>query len=160
MAIPLVKWKYWNHRSNCGRKGVLSLTFDQYKKKLDEAGIDAKDIGLEKGKYQLARYDDKGDYTPESCRFVTKEQNYIEQITNGGFKAGVAKKIGRTKKNHQGVAEMARKKSKPFAIKNPHGVVIEGQNLSEFCKKNNLNQGNIWCVINGLKQSSKGWTKC
>jgi hypothetical protein len=158
MSIPLVNWKYWTHRSNCGRKGVLPLTLEQYKEKLSEAGISAEQIGNIKGMYQLSRYSDRGNYTPDSCRFVTKEINYAEQILNGGIARGAIKKTGRNKYNHSGIAIMAEKKSKPFIVVNPKGMVIEGKNLNEFCKQNKLNQGCMFCVINGLKKSYKGWT--
>lgn len=159
MAIPLVKWKYWTHRSNCSRKKVSPLTFDEYLLKLEDAGIRAEDVGATKGKYQLSRYTDSGDYTPESCRFITKEQNYSEEIKNGGIENGAEKKRGRTKHNHSGIAEMAEKKSKEFSIRSPKGDIVSGKNLFQFCKDNGLNQGNVWCVIKGLKHSCKGWIR-
>lgn len=42
---------------------------------------------------------------------------------------------------------------------NPNGqiLIIDGT-LTEFCKKHNLNIGNVSCLINGKKKSYKGWT--
>lgn len=159
MSSSVEKRKYWSHRSNCGRKGVKPLSFDEYIKKIEEAEICADQIGVKNGDYQLSRYDDTGDYTPDSCRFITKEENLKEEIKNGGTARAAEKKRGRTKDSHPGVMAMSKKKSKEFSVKNPSGEIISGENLKEFCVKHGLNQGNIWMVIAGRKTSSLGWTK-
>jgi hypothetical protein len=53
---------------------------------------------------------------------------------------------------------MSERKKKPFKIIAPDGTTIEGVNLTAFCKAHGLNQGGLWCVINGSKKSHKGYT--
>lgn len=159
MPIQIEKLKYWAHRSNSIKKNVAPLTYEQYLLKIKDAGISAHDIGNKKGKYQLARYGDVGDYTPESCRFITKEKNMLELIENGGFVRGAAKKKGRTKLDHPGLKLMSEKNSKPFIIKSPSGEIFSGKNLHQFCKDNGLDSGNMNRVLNGIKKHFKGWTK-
>lgn len=156
-AITKKKWR--NHCNNCFNKGVRHLTLDEYAQKLEEAGITAAKVGLTRGSWQLARYTDQGDYTPTSCRFLTKEENFAEMLKNGGRARAAATKTGRTKLTHPGLAEMAKKKSKPFSFKSPDGVVHSGENLAQFCKDRGLNQGNMWMVLTGRKASNCGWTR-
>lgn len=47
-----------------------SLTFEQYLNKLSEAKIVPTDVGNRKNQYNLARINDEGPYTNESCRFI------------------------------------------------------------------------------------------
>lgn len=54
---------------------------------------------------------------------------------------------------------MSVRKRKPFRICGPDGLVIEGENLTQFCKTHGLNQGRAWQVINGQAVSHKGYTK-
>ena len=61
------------------------LTLAQYFQKLTEAGITIFDLGNVSGTYQLARYNDEGPYTNESCRFVPIEVNFSEQTRTSPF---------------------------------------------------------------------------
>jgi hypothetical protein len=79
-------WKYWmGLQGNCcrkydrtGRKVNRTLTVEQIEILLDLAGITIWDVGKKKGQYNLARYEDLGDYAWGNCRFVTKEENLNE----------------------------------------------------------------------------------
>jgi len=51
------------------------------------------------------------------------------------------------------------KKSKSFKLLSPQGQIVEGINISKFCRENNLHVGNMWQVINNKRKSNKGWTK-
>lgn len=68
-----------------------SLTLEQYFTKLSEAGITVFDLGNRLGCYNLARYNDEGPYTNESCRFVRVEQNLGEQLKTPIFDKMIAK---------------------------------------------------------------------
>ena len=59
--------------------GKDDLTPQTIKELLDEAGITMLDVGQHLGKYQLARYLDKGRYVKGNCRFVLKEKNMMER---------------------------------------------------------------------------------
>lgn len=160
MNIDLAKKKWKSHRANAvNLKKVAALSFDEYVQKLVDAGIGPEQVGVRNGEYQLSRYTDTGSYTPDSCRFILKQQNYAEQIKNGGIARGAEKKRGRTAETHSGLSIMADKKSKPFAFMAPDGVVHQGRNLYRFCLENGLNQGNMVEVRNGKKNSCKGWVQ-
>lgn len=105
--LARTKWK--NHVGNSKKKGVAPLSFHDYQAKLVEAGIDASQVGNRSDQYQLGRYTDTGDYTPESCRFITTATNLAEQKLNGGTARMAEKKRGRTKFNDASVASQANK---------------------------------------------------
>lgn len=65
-------------------------------------------------------------------------------------------KKGATEKQRQA---MSKAKERPFRITSPTGEVIDGVNLTKFCKGNGLNQGRTWQVINGHAASHKGYTR-
>jgi hypothetical protein len=48
---------------------------------------------------------------------------------------------------------------KSFKIINPDGILIEGSNISGFCKENNLYPDCFNKVLNGTQRHHKGWTK-
>lgn len=102
--MDLAKYKWKNHVGNSRQKGALPLTYEQYLSKLDEAGITADQVGQKRHHYHLARYTDKGDYTPTSCRFIPHLENLAEQKTNGGTESMRLKKKGRNKFNDESIA--------------------------------------------------------
>lgn len=58
------------------------LTFEEYLNKLKEANITPDNVNNING-YNLARFNDEGPYTKESCRFIPCLQNSNEQVMNG-----------------------------------------------------------------------------
>lgn len=48
---------------------------------------------------------------------------------------------------------------KSYRLKNPEGLVFDVDNLSEFCKKNDLNLGRMYSLISGRdgSRTHKGW---
>jgi hypothetical protein len=106
--------KYSIHQRNARVRGLESeLSFEQYLSKAVQAGIDAPDgIGTNTGQFVLGRVGDVGNYTVDSCRFITTTQNLQEATENGrraiaGPKIA-ATKIGRTKENHPGLFSLIR----------------------------------------------------
>ena len=55
--------------------------------------------------------------------------------------------------------EHIKKRSKSFIVISPDGSVIEGINLSKFCKKYNLNLSNMSSVLSSKRIQHKGWKK-
>jgi len=55
--------------------------------------------------------------------------------------------------------KMSASHKKPFKLYNPDGELVEGKDLSAFCKENGLNNGNMCQVLNGKRSAYKGWTK-
>jgi hypothetical protein len=44
-----------------------------------------------------------------------------------------------------------------FKFKSPDGEIIKGKNLSEFCRKHNLNYDNMRKLLKGKVAQCKGW---
>jgi len=65
---------------------------------------------------------------------------------------------GKTTPDSQKIS-MSLCKQRPFKVLDPSGILIEGVNLTQFCKANGLNQGGMWSVINGNIRTHKGYTK-
>lgn len=66
-------------------------------------------------------------YSPETCMFVTPAENVVEA------------------------------NAKQYAFVSPSGVVTDVYNLSEFCRENGLDQGNMSNVHAGKLKQHKGW---
>ncbi len=69
------------------------------------------------------------EYSPDACMFVSPEDNAIKA------------------------------KAKSYTFRNPSGDIIEVYNLRQFCRDNDLQQGHMWSVHSGGRNSHKGWTK-
>lgn len=112
MDIELAKKKWKWHKRNAINKGVTShLSFEDYCTKIKEASITVEQIGKRSGQYQLGRYTDEGDYTIESCRFITMYENHLDKVKNGGINSMIVKRTGRTKETCSGVASASAKKT-------------------------------------------------
>jgi hypothetical protein len=57
-----------------------TLTFKQYLDKLLEVKITPTDVGNKINQYNLSRFNDKGPYTNDSCRFILSTENLKEQF--------------------------------------------------------------------------------
>ena len=57
------------------------------------------------------------------------------------------------------IAELCRKRAKPFKLISPTGRVISGINLSKFARDNGLSQQLLHAVINDKRNHHKGWRK-
>ncbi len=86
--------KAYNNWIQIFRKEGSTLTFSQYCDKMKEAGIGPADVGNGRERFHLARFNDEGPYSKESCRFVPGEVNFREQKRVAPFDAMV-KKYGR-----------------------------------------------------------------
>lgn len=70
--------KFSNKKFNAAKEGIpFELSFDDYVKLLNEAGITYLDVG-NKG-YHLARYNDMGPYSIGNCRFIFYKENMKEK---------------------------------------------------------------------------------
>ena len=79
---------------------------------------------------------------------ILMKKRWEKRIKNGF----VSPTLGRKMSENQ-VLSM----SKEFCVVSPEGEIIRGINLSEFCRKNNLDQGGFNKMINGKKSHCKGW---
>lgn len=64
------------------RQPQSTLTFRAYLEMIRDAGLRPGMIGVKSGQHQLARYKDQGVYSPENCRFITREKN-LEEMMDG-----------------------------------------------------------------------------
>lgn len=67
-------------------------------------------------------------YCPNACLFVSK----LENVTKA--------------------------RAKNYKFKNPEGAEVKIYNLTKFCRKNNLSQGNMRLVMSGKRSHHKGWS--
>jgi hypothetical protein len=118
MSAARIKWN--RHCYHARQRGLNPLTFDQYTKKLADAGITIDQVGRKRDSYHLARFTDKGDYTVESCRFIPHLENLAERYKNGGIESQRQKNTGKTKLNNEGVARQAEKMTGRTAAEYPH----------------------------------------
>lgn len=61
------------------RQPFSTITFLQYVDLVKNSGLRPDNIGLKKGQYHLARYNDTGSYDLNNCRFIPQEQNQKER---------------------------------------------------------------------------------
>ncbi|BDD79902.1 hypothetical protein [Burkholderia phage FLC9] len=156
------------------------LTFSQYLDKVVNAGLtEPSSIGRRKGQHVLGRVGDVGNYTEESCRFITVEQNHKERFENGRHINGYRRrgdemigqtkdtsdryrksseaKVGKTKLTDPGHARQAQAIAKTFVMVAPDGTEHQGTNLFEFCQKHGLSATGMYDVFAGRRKHHKGW---
>jgi hypothetical protein len=61
------------------RQPLSNLSFETYLDMQESAGLRPRMVGLRRGQYHLARYNDSGVYTKDNCRFIPQEQNQRER---------------------------------------------------------------------------------
>ena len=61
------------------RQPESTITFDEYLTMIQEAGLRPNMVGLRRGQYHLARFNDSGAYSVSNCRFIPQEQNQKER---------------------------------------------------------------------------------
>lgn len=61
-------------------------------------------------------------------------------------------------KSQSHLDNIAEARSKHFKLISPSGEVIEGKNLSKFCRERSFNQSNLSAVIRGERKSAYGYT--
>lgn len=72
------KWKLkCSNAKTMGNECFLS--FDDYCKLVQSAGLVSSQLGLNGESYELARYGDTGPYSLDNCRFITHKENVQEQ---------------------------------------------------------------------------------
>ena len=66
-------------RALYSRQPQSTLTLDEYFDKMQSSGLRPAMIGLRRGKYSLARFNDTGPYRYDNCRFILIEDNVAER---------------------------------------------------------------------------------
>lgn len=61
------------------RQPQSDLSFDAYLDMQAAVGLRPRMVGLRRGQYHLARYNDTGAYTKDNCRFIPQEENQRER---------------------------------------------------------------------------------
>jgi hypothetical protein len=101
--------------------------------------------GISRYKYSNPWY---GKKHSERTKLMMKERWRLR--LENGF---VSRSIGR-KMSEEQILSM----SKEFCVVSPDGEVVRGINQTDFCKKNNLDQGGFNRMVNGKSKTCKGWT--
>ena len=156
------KWRQL--KVNAKQKGnTCLLSFDQYVTIAKESGLKSvSEIGTSIDSYQMGRIGDVGNYEVGSCRFITHRKNLQERRENGGDASGASNRVdklkGQTKHTMDGFARMANANSRDFKATHESGLVVEGRNLREFCKENDLNVEQMYLICAGKRKTAhKGW---
>lgn len=75
--------KYNNKRWNAKAVNLeVKITFEEWCLLMHEAGIKSSDLGYSGGGYDLARYNDTGDYEMGNCRFIPHSENMEEMFSH------------------------------------------------------------------------------
>lgn len=69
----------------------------------------------------------------------------------------LSERFSGVKKTKEQVDKMVATKVKTFTLCNPNGELVTFTNMREFCRNNNLTQGNLIQVANGISFQHKGW---
>ena len=76
-----LKRRWNNKKTNAKKEGLeCDLTFYDYCCLVRNAGLKSSDLGFTGKCYVLARYNDKGNYTVNNCRFITQYDNSKEKV--------------------------------------------------------------------------------
>lgn len=67
------------------------LTFHEYCLLVQEAGLVSSQLGYKGEKYDLARYNDEGNYEIGNCRFITHKENLKERKVSDAIRASALK---------------------------------------------------------------------
>lgn len=161
--LKAIRLKHKGHRASANYRGLGQLPFEIYVEKMVEANITPDQIGCTKGKYQLCRYTDTGDYTKDSCRFDTMENNIKDKHINGGFVRGAQKLKGRTGpstvRTELNTKSIIAARRIEFCFIDPQGIIHSGENIDLFSRQHSLTAQQMHNVQSGKRKSHKGWTK-
>ena len=113
-------WAYWSRKrypagNAVGVEFLLSAT--EMVKLFDDAGITAKDIGRNWNLYQLARYNDTGNYEVGNCRFTTMRENQQEKKTPDQYAATMSQPTSKRTHTPQGSFNSLNEASRETNIK-------------------------------------------
>lgn len=156
--------KYKRHVYQAVARGLNSeLSFENYLAKAVQAGISSPEqIGTKTGQFVMGRVGDVGNYTQESCRFITTKQNHQEAKENGRHVERdllhSQRMLGRNKDNTSGIAARAENQAKEFVLIEPSGVEHRGKNVLEFAAQHDLNPRALYKVFAGTVSHHRGWT--
>lgn len=120
--------KYRNKCYNAKKEGLkCELTFEEYIRLVNDAGLKSSDLGFTGKKYVLARIGDTGNYKFGNCRFITQKENVHEKV--------LTEKAIRTSKNNIKKAIEKNKSDTNIGTK-----ISEGIKNSKKCQEIKENQ--------------------
>lgn len=142
--------------------GIHGLSKEQRVKNAKKAGKISGKIIAEKTSKEYCFKSPTGEIVfgknlSEFCRKNNLQRENMIAVKNGRRKSHEGWTLPETKE--YGKSSGGKKNAKKYKLKSPDGKTHEGENISEFCRINNLTAGNIRKVITGKRKHHKGWTK-
>lgn len=104
---------------------------------------------------------------PKKITKLTKDQDreIADLYVSGSSSLDIARKLGTTK--HRVLCSLQRSnvvrrdvhgpKPKTFTVVSPTGQIVEGENVSDFCRAHNLTRQNFVEMLEGKRKSVSGW---
>lgn len=82
-----LKRKFINKKSNAKQEGILFLlSFEQFQTLITDANLKSSDLGFSGNRFDLARYNDTGNYEVGNCRFISHAENMKERVISEATK--------------------------------------------------------------------------
>lgn len=95
--------KYLNKGINAKKENIdFDLSFEEYKTLMVQGGYKSSDLGFTGKNIVLARYEDKGGYTIDNCRFITHLENIKERKITDKARASSSYNMTKYNKSRKG----------------------------------------------------------
>lgn len=152
------KWKLkCSNAKTMGNECYLS--FDDYCKLVQDAGLMSSQLGISGESYELARYGDKGPYSIDNCRFITHQENMQEREVSNKMIESVLRSAVMRKGKKRVLSEEGRKSLEEYRKKiHEEHEIREQERKSKldprWCGEHNSSYGSHW-ITNGVE--SRKW---
>ena len=144
--------KYLNKRVNAKKENIdFDLSFEEYKTLMVQGGYKSSDLGFTGKNIVLARYEDKGGYTIDNCRFITHLENMRERKTSDKVREASSYNITKYNKSRKGKKftkeQLEKYHNSEYYKKRQEQKKNKPRNNKEH-NKNNSQYGTFWITNN------------
>lgn len=144
--------KYINKRVNAKKENIeFNLSFEEYKILMVQGGYKSSDLGFTGKNIVLARYEDKGGYTIDNCRFITHLENIKERKITDKARASSSYNMTKYNKSRKGkkfTKEQLEKYHNSEYYKKRQEQKKNNSRNNKESNKNNSQYGTFWITNN------------